>query len=607
MMNSLLCAGLLLGTVPYVSGESTDIYLGDVNVVVLTDVHGWVAGHGRHDPTLDADFGDVLSFYQRLKDISTKDEHDLFFVMNGDFLDGTGLSEDPPTSLIPILEKMPFDALNVGNHDIANHDTVKYLTEPSGFVQWWEGNFLTSNVVKAGTSIPMGARYALLHGSFKKSKILTLGFIYDYLGAPKNLLEVENVAVVVESAWFKDVVGGVHGDYNAIMVLAQMDINDDLVQVILSAIRSITGENMPVQFITGHTHYRDSKDLDNYSSAYQAGRYLDTIGFVSFPIKKNNGETDGRKHFKHSYINANRDDLRATLDVKKLHTEEGSELSIFIKETEEAMGLLKLEGCAPMTYVTEANENEDKSIWRLYMKEVIPSQIAGWDESIDRFLTGTASLRSDLFQGQVLKADLLSVAPFHEKIYKLRDNIPGWALLQLYDNMGQEKDLYHNGNSELPDYLFNDNVAPLENYTLYTTEYYSERIIQIIESAIFAETFQDEEAFVPVKASGISSTSIWFRFVKENWSDCPVEPEESEDPEDPNIPDSTTLKPETKSNTKSWAIGMSVIVILLVAFVSALAVLHYKKKQKKKRREQENVTTPAVYRDSVSVETGTLV
>jgi 2',3'-cyclic-nucleotide 2'-phosphodiesterase (5'-nucleotidase family) len=42
---------------------------------------------------------------------------DLWFVVNGDWIDGTGLAMDgDPSYLIPILEKMPFDLLNVGNH-----------------------------------------------------------------------------------------------------------------------------------------------------------------------------------------------------------------------------------------------------------------------------------------------------------------------------------------------------------------------------------------------------------------------------------------------------------------------------------------------------------
>jgi 2',3'-cyclic-nucleotide 2'-phosphodiesterase (5'-nucleotidase family) len=96
--------------------------LGDINVVVVTDVHSWVAGHARHEPTLDADYGDVLSFYLMLQALVEDDgqaaPRDLFFVMNGDFVDGTGLSSVPPEFLTPILQRMPWDAVNMGNHEL---------------------------------------------------------------------------------------------------------------------------------------------------------------------------------------------------------------------------------------------------------------------------------------------------------------------------------------------------------------------------------------------------------------------------------------------------------------------------------------------------------
>jgi 2',3'-cyclic-nucleotide 2'-phosphodiesterase (5'-nucleotidase family) len=64
--------------------------LNDINIVVLTDVHSWVAGHAAKEPMYDADYGTVLSFVQRLKDLCLASKQDVFFVMNGDWNDGTG-------------------------------------------------------------------------------------------------------------------------------------------------------------------------------------------------------------------------------------------------------------------------------------------------------------------------------------------------------------------------------------------------------------------------------------------------------------------------------------------------------------------------------------
>lgn len=100
--------------------SNVSLPLGDINVVVVTDVHSWVAGHARHGEPFDADYGDVLSFFRRLQAHPTfvSENRDLFFVMNGDFVDGTGLSTVPPTYLTPILRQMPWDAVNIGNHEL---------------------------------------------------------------------------------------------------------------------------------------------------------------------------------------------------------------------------------------------------------------------------------------------------------------------------------------------------------------------------------------------------------------------------------------------------------------------------------------------------------
>lgn len=98
-------------------------------MIALTDVHSWVGGHGRNEANLNADYGDVLSFYEHIQahcrapssaasEADTK--MDLWFVMNGDWIDGTGLALDgDPSHLVPLLQKMPWDVVNVSCHAVA--------------------------------------------------------------------------------------------------------------------------------------------------------------------------------------------------------------------------------------------------------------------------------------------------------------------------------------------------------------------------------------------------------------------------------------------------------------------------------------------------------
>ena len=93
----------------------TSLPWSEVNLLIVTDVHSWVAGHAHadHTPALDADYGAVLSLYERLASTAAKAGRDLFFVQNGDLNDGTGFSRVPPVALLPLLQKMPFDALTL--------------------------------------------------------------------------------------------------------------------------------------------------------------------------------------------------------------------------------------------------------------------------------------------------------------------------------------------------------------------------------------------------------------------------------------------------------------------------------------------------------------
>ena len=101
------------------SAATPSLPFGDINVVVLTDTHSWVGGHKKNEPTWNADYGDVYSFHEQLKAYCDESGKDLWFVMNGDWIDGTGLAlNGDPSHLIPLLEKMPWDVVNVSSLEL---------------------------------------------------------------------------------------------------------------------------------------------------------------------------------------------------------------------------------------------------------------------------------------------------------------------------------------------------------------------------------------------------------------------------------------------------------------------------------------------------------
>jgi 2',3'-cyclic-nucleotide 2'-phosphodiesterase (5'-nucleotidase family) len=115
LMTMFVTLGLLATVVTSLAVTEPLLPFGDINVVVVTDTHSWIGGHKKNEPQFDAGYGDLLSFYEQLKAYCNQNDKDLWFVMNGDWIDGTGLAMDgDPSHLIPLLEKMPFDVVNVG-------------------------------------------------------------------------------------------------------------------------------------------------------------------------------------------------------------------------------------------------------------------------------------------------------------------------------------------------------------------------------------------------------------------------------------------------------------------------------------------------------------
>jgi 2',3'-cyclic-nucleotide 2'-phosphodiesterase (5'-nucleotidase family) len=232
------------------NGIAPTLPLSDINVVIVTDVHSWVGGHvlppldkNSHVPRRTADYGDVLSFVEHLKNYvyyssqssEGAEERDVWFVMNGDWIDGTGLAMNGDAQhLIPILEKMNFDAVTVGNHELYMNSVIAQMMQPAGFIEFLGHRYVSSNVMRTErTDRSIGNRYTLLRG--RHANLLVFGFLYE-MKDTGDLVTVAEVAATVQEPWFQAAVKATN-DYHAILVLAHMDVNDPLLQIILSAIR----------------------------------------------------------------------------------------------------------------------------------------------------------------------------------------------------------------------------------------------------------------------------------------------------------------------------------------------------------------------------------
>ena len=484
---------------------AVDLPFGDINVVVVTDVHSWVGGHAVHEGSaLDADYGDVLSFYERLKELEP--DRDIFFVMNGDFMDGTGLSTYPPSHLTPILQFMPWDALTIGNHELYRDINIQYLTQEGGFVQHWDRKYLTSNVVMANTNTPIGHRFTYLIG--KNSTILTFGFLYD-MEHNCNSTIVEPVEQAVLSDWFKHEL--TVGDFDAILILAHMDVQDPLVYVILNATRAIVGPDIPVQFITGHTHYRSNQLLDDRASSFEAGRYLDTLGFCSFPSKKSIKE-NVTADFQHVFLDANVQTLKSTLGIEDMSTSSGSALSSLIHETQKDLGLFELIGCSPQMYFLSSGLEDRHSLWALYLYEVVMQGFFRYNQS-KVLIQSTFSFRYDLFEGNVTVDDIIAVSPYNNTLYEMSKHTLGADILLALENLNRENNTFY---PSLPLFAISGAILPDQYYDVFTESIWIPDISASLSNV--TGTYFDPVQLFTGDGVPVTTTGLWFDYVSTYWS-----------------------------------------------------------------------------------------
>lgn len=516
--------------------SSPNLPLGDINVVILTDVHSWLGGHGRQETKYDADLGDVLSFWEHLKEQC--DDQDIFLVNNGDFVDGTGLSEtmdgeNDPEFLIPLLEKMPYDAVNVGNHELYSKKNIEFMTRPGGYVDWWGDRYITSNIHKVPkdptknladeAKEPLGNHYKILKG--KNNNLLVFGFLYNMGDYARGAgIELEKVQTTVQQEWFLDALK--NEDYDGILVLAHMDLVDPLVDVVRKAIRDAIGDSTAVVFATGHTHYRGFKELEDLTITFEAGRYLDTVGFVSLPGKDTLAKKkNSTSVFGHKYLDASKkvlfEDTLGFENAEDGKTKDGQDFSDFIAHTRAKLGLDKELGCAPMSYYVSKHVDAPGSMWGLYRDEVIPKiftdekvmkkfeqEVIHDDEDLPyAMLLPSGNWRYNLYNNaKVSVDDVYAISPFNDTVVHM-------GVFSAETILAANKTMNHKKGGALPSYiLVGDlvNSASTEKHHLYTHEFAMGNMKKALEKIA-----PDEP--VEITKAGITSSLIWLAFVEKYW------------------------------------------------------------------------------------------
>ncbi|KAL3910632.1 MAG: hypothetical protein SGILL_007616 [Bacillariaceae sp.] len=507
-MNALLVFLLITITISGVDCyQAPDLPVGDINLVVVSDVHSFVGGH-PHEPDRNADYGDLYSFHEQLKPHCDHLKKDCWLLNNGDFLHGTGLAMDGnATSLLPIIREITWDAMNMGNHEAMYSAVLHDMREQ--LLPSLPGKYMTSNVLWKQTMEPFGERYQLLKGNF--STVLLFGFMYE-MENPSETIEVERIADVVEKEWFIDALA--ENEYDAIVVMAHVDQESPNAHTIYKAIRSHVDAKMPIQFITGHTHkrlYVNRIGKDHYVSKMEPGGMFDTIGFVSMPTFQTAQEKEVKEmqnEFGHKFLNTSRTVLHDALrirDDKDLKTPKGEEIFGLIQDTQQKLGLDQVVACPGRDYFRNMSVYHDDSLWRLWREHVIPSQLFLKSEH-RLMLVGKDTFRYDLRGSGKHDAmtldDVIAIAPYMERVIYIGE-VPDWMVRRLNQTLNT-----FSAHNLIPDYVMAGQIESyktVEAFKLYTHEVDVPAIVAKLEKY----NFQDFK----LKPIGKRSTIYWLDYV----------------------------------------------------------------------------------------------
>jgi hypothetical protein len=405
---------------------------------------------------------------------------------------------------------MPYDAINVGNHELYENQVVDYMNQPAGFIEWWGDRYLSSNTVWTASMSPLGSNYRVMRGLH--TSVLTFGFLFNMPNHASKVV-VKDVEQTLKESWFRKALSD--ETYDAIVVLAHMHCTDPLVTFILNAIRSHVSADMPVQFLTGHTHVRDFAVMDSASTSLEAGMYLKTVGFASFPTQKSLQARAAGVHtqdlFQYKYIDGSKQALREALKLETFETYDGTALSIFVERAHIEMGLEVVVGCMPFSarfYLANGLDKPD-SLWRLFRDKIVPAQFL----PNDVVFNGKGMWRYDLIGGDVRLDDVIAVSPFNES-WHVWPNVPYDVIIQLNETMNsmQQQDAGPPFMPELPNFIL-ASVKPLvssgEKYNLITNAF---ETIMVREALAKIDS---DIASITVGVLNFTTTDVWLKYVQE--------------------------------------------------------------------------------------------
>ncbi|ORZ22805.1 Metallo-dependent phosphatase-like protein [Lobosporangium transversale] len=399
---------------------------GELNVISTTDTHGWLAGHVKEN-SYSADFGDFASFLSHMREQAYYRRKDLLVVDSGDLHDGNGLADATPVNgqiSNPIFQKINYDALAIGNHEMYENDVAENVFR--NFAPKWGKKYLTSNVFfkdsHSNKTVPFGNLYNKFRMRFG-TRVMSYGFLYNFKGGANNTV-VEPANVTVTLPWFQK---SLKEDVDVYLVVGHVPVRWSEAQTVVKAIRAVH-PSKPILVFGGHLHIRDFTSYDGRAYGLSAGRFMETLGWMSSNcIGKN--LTVSRRYLDtnvHTYKTHSLAHPRQRFDTWR-----GRKISSEVTKQRKALGLTKVLGCAPQDYYLNRYPYTDsRSLLNLVVNDILPFSVTDKKRPYPSvIIINSGSQRFDVFKGEFTVDDTYIVSPFYNDFvyttvpYKVAKNV----------------------------------------------------------------------------------------------------------------------------------------------------------------------------------------
>lgn len=358
---------------------------------------------------------------------------DLLLIDTGDRIEGNGIydaSTPKGKYTYDIFREQEMDVITTGNHELYQADAAAREYDQS--VPNFKGKYLASNLdyinPKTGEQVPMAQRYRKFTTKNQGIKVLAFGFLFDFTGNANNTV-VQPVEKTIKEKWFQE---AIREKVDLFIVAGHVTLDGPEYKAIFQAIRAQNWDT-PIQFFGGHSHIRNFHKYDSKSYGLQAGRYMETIGWMSIEdIKKGKGdktkdiESRSSILFKRRYIDNNLFGYHyhTGLNMSTFPTKRGLNASAAIYEARKELKLDYNFGCAPKDlWMNRAPYPSDNSLFTWLETEVIP-EVAVNPERKDiptLAIVNTGTMRFDIFKGAFTRDTTYIISPFTSKFVYLKD------------------------------------------------------------------------------------------------------------------------------------------------------------------------------------------